>query len=211
MFYAINPHNRCEGYVHATTGRRIAAKRTTTGGSRLGAVLFGGTATVGGSVAGRQQPGLASEVESYGHYAWFPFGPDSWGRSKSPFDSRDGDSRWMAQPEDDGGVRCLVANVGTEPPNRNAGFGLHLGRLGKLDAVTIDARTVQTQRTTSLAMLFVGLYVDKNDDGEFFAWEAEGDGDADSWIGIGGDEEGITPFGASGESIIDDDTTFWLC
>lgn len=171
-----------------------------------GTVLFGGTALVGNSVAEESQDTLKSKIESHGHYAWFPMGPDSWGRSSTPFDMQEGESRWLAQPNSDGGVRCLGKNLGTEPPNRNAGFDVHLGQLGEIKAVTVTARTLQTRRTTGPAVLFLGLYLDKDDNGEFFEWEAR-DG-TESFVGLGGDDEGLATFGASGEVTIDDDTVF---
>lgn len=173
-----------------------------------GAVLTGGTALVGRSAAQTNQTGLASKIESHGHYAWFPFGPDSWGRSGSPYDLQNGDGRWTASPESDGGVRCLVQSLGTEPPNRNAGFDVHLGQLGEIERVALRARTVQTERTTGPALMFAALYLDTNENGEFFEWETTNG--ADNWVGLGGDEEGIASYGASGEITIDGETTLGL-
>jgi hypothetical protein len=188
---------------HEGVSRRSVLR---SGAVAAGAVLASGTAIAGNSTAQEEQAGLASKIESHGHYAWFPFGPDSWGRSSSPYDLQNGDARWMAEPESDGAVRCLVRNLGTEPPNRNAGFDVHLGRLDNIETVTFRSKTVQTRRTTGPAQLFVGLYLDKNGNGEFFEWES-GDG-ADSWVGFGGDDEGLASYAASGEVTIDGDTTF---
>lgn len=85
---------------------------------------------------------------------------------------------------------------------------MHLGRLGAIETVTVTSRTLQTPRTTGPAVLVLGLYLDKNDDAEFFEWEASNG--TDSWVGFGGDEEGITTSGASGELTIDGDTVFVL-
>lgn len=171
-----------------------------------GAVLFGSPAVVG-RVEGRQAT-LASEIEAHGHYSWFPLGPESWGRSSRPYDLREGDSRWLAEPESDGGVRCLGENLGTEPPNRSTGFDVHLGRLAELEAVTVESRTLQTPRTTGPAVLFLALYFDRDENGDFFVWES--DGDAERFVGLGDDDEGVVLSGASGELTIDGDTTFTI-
>lgn len=173
-----------------------------------GAVLFGSPSVVGRSAAGATQATLASKIETHGHYSWFPLGPESWGRSSRPYDRREGDSRWLAEPESDGGVRCLGENFETEPPNRNAGFDVHLGRLGEIDAVTVESRTLQTPRTTGPARLFIALYFDRDEDGDFFEWES--DGDTERFAGLGEDDEGILVSGASGELTIDGDTTFTI-
>jgi hypothetical protein len=52
---------------------------------------------------------------------------------------------------------------------------VHLGRLGEIETVTVTSRTLQTPNTTGPAVLFVGLYLDKDENGEFFEWEATGD------------------------------------
>lgn len=158
---------------------------------------------------GATEPGgLPATIDAHGHYAWFPLGPDSWGRSATPYDMQDGESRWLAEPTDEGGVRVLVENLGTEPPNRNAGFDIHLGPLGEIATLTIDARTLQTANTTGPATLFLGLYLDADDDGEFFAWESA-DGE-EQFTGLGDDKEGITFYDASGTVEIDSETSFNL-
>ena len=158
---------------------------------------------------GATEPGgLPAMIDAHGHYAWFPLGPDSWGRSATPYDMQGEESRWLAQPTDEGGVRVLVESLGTEPPNRNVGFDIHLGPLGEVAALTIDARTLHTANTTGPATLFLGLYLDANDDGEFFAWESAGD--VEQFTGLSGDEEGIAFYGASGSVEIDTETSFSL-
>lgn len=200
-----------------TTENNISRRSVLRNGAvASGAVLFGATTVVGSSAAHDtrsqdnqdNQDTLASKIESHGHYAWFPLGPDSWGRSSSPYDMRDGDSRWLAQPNSDGGVRCLGRNLGTEPPNRNTGFDVHLGRLGEIEAVTVESRTLQTPRTTGPADLFIGLYLDVDDNGEFFEWEATDD--IENFVGLGEDDEGLLTTGASGELTIDGDTAFLI-
>jgi hypothetical protein len=151
---------------------------------------------------------VASMIESHGHYSWFPLGPASWGRSDDPYDMEQDESRWLAEPTDEGGVRILVANLGTEPPNRNAGFDVHLGPLGELETVTIDARTLQTPNTTGPAVLFIGLFLDRDDNGEFLTWETI-DG-VERPQGTGNDDEGIAFYGANGAVTIDGNTTFTL-
>jgi plastocyanin len=152
---------------------------------------------------------LRFKIAEEGHYAWFPLGPDSWARSAGPYDIQEGISRWLGQPTDTGGVRLLAENIGTEPPNRNTGFDLRLGSLADIKTITLESRTVQT-RSGSTAELFVGLFLDKNDNGEFFAWGEQVDGVESALPGIAGDEEGIIFIDTDGESTIDDSTTFEL-
>lgn len=188
-----------------------------TGAVATGAAVFGGAIATGQSdnedderqETSEREPGLVSNIEAHGHYAWFPLGPESWARSSSPVDMQEGDSRWLVQPVSDGsGVRCLGENLATEPPNRNAGFDVHLGRLGAIDEVSITSRTIQTPRTTGPALLFLGLYLDTDDNDEFFEWETANG--IESFVGLGGDEEGLATFGASGEVTVDSDTAFAL-
>ncbi|NHN61221.1 MULTISPECIES: hypothetical protein [Halorussus] len=114
----------------------------------------------------------------------------------------------MAEPQSDGSVRCLAQNLGTEPPNRNTGFDVHLGRLGTIETVTVTSRTLQTPRWGP-AELFFGLYLDKDDSGEFGNWESNDDG-TESALGSDTDEEGLLSSPASGEVTIDGDTVFGL-
>lgn len=182
-----------------------------TGAFAAGGVVLGGFGLSRGQADAAADPdrrggALASAVAGHGHYAWFPGGPDSWGRSAAPFDVREAGSRWAAQPTDGGGVRCLVEDL---PADRNAGFDVHLGPVGDVAAVNVVSRTVETQRTAGPATLFVGLYLDADGDGEFFEWESA-DGARDDWVGLGGDDEGLQASGADGELTIDDDTEFAL-
>lgn len=149
--------------------------------------------------------GLAADVASHGHYAYFPLGPDSWGRARRPFDRRSGGARWAAGPAPGGAVRCLVEDV---PEGGNAGFDLHLGPLGNVHEVTVDARTVSTASGSSAA-LFLGLYLDVDGDGDFFAWTDAG-GTAEAWEGFGPDGEGAAFPAVDGPIAVDDDTEFGL-
>jgi hypothetical protein len=169
----------------------------------LGVAAVGGTASAGTAAA---RGNLVSKINSHGHYAWFPLGPDSWARSKNPFDTRRDEFRWMARPGAGGSVRCLVRNL---PASRNAGFDVHVGRLGDIREVTIDAETVRTTRPGGTAELFVGLYLDADDDGDFFAWN-DGRGNTDTWAGFGKDSEGATFPTADGEITLDGSTEFQL-
>jgi len=183
--------------------------------SGAGVALVGGS-IVSGTSAAKLVPGptysrgnLVSKVNRDGHYAWFPLGPSNWGRQKHPYDVRKDDSRWMATPAPGGAIKVRVENVGASgPPNRNAGFDVHLGPLGDLESVTVTSRTVQTQ-AGSEALLFVGLYLDVNDNGEFFTWENV-DGTTERFGGVAGDEEGLTITNAGGGFRIDADTQFGL-
>lgn len=184
-----------------------------------GGVIFGGATAVAAhsddeddeeqAVNEDRETDLASTIENHGHYAWFPKGPETWGRSADPYEMQDGESRWLAQPQSDGSVRCLGENLGTEPPNRSTGFDVHLGPLGTIETVTVASRTLQTPRTTGPAALFLGLYLDKDNNGEFFTWEANDDG-TESAQGPGNDDEGLLFSAASGEVTIDGDTAFQM-
>lgn len=50
---------------------------------------------------------------------------------------------------------------------------MHIGRLGEIEEATITVETVRTQRETGHAVLFVGLYLDEDDDSEFSVFRAE--------------------------------------
>lgn len=169
----------------------------------FGVAVVGGTLPTGTAVA---RGNLVSKINSRGHYAYFPLGPSSWARQNHPFDRRQGGFRWMAKPDAGGSVRCLVRNL---PAFRNAGFDVHAGRLGDIQEVTIDAETVRTSRSGGSVVLFVGLYLDAGDDGDFFAWN-DGRGDIDTWDGFGDDSEGAIFPTADGQTTIDGDTEFQL-
>lgn len=188
-----------------TVSRRSVLR---TSAAAAGVLSIGTPALLGQAAADTQAATLQSKIENHGHYAWFPKGPETWGRSASPFDIQDGESQWLAQPDSEGRVRCLGKNLGTEPPNRNAGFDIHLGRLSEIETVTVTAHTLQTARTTGPALLFIGLYLDQDKNGEFFTWEA-GDG-MERFAGVGGDDEGVVSFGANGTVTISSDTVFTI-
>lgn len=169
--------------------------------------LVGGSALVGGVTA--SQGSLVSKVASNGHYAWFPLGPDSWGRSQNPIDkeqdvdNQDKDARWLAEPAAGGGIRCRVENLPT--PFRNAGFDVHLGSLGSVKELTVESTTQQTTQDSGTGTVIGALYFDVNDNGEFFAWE-DAQGNTESWVGFGGDTERGLTRPATGRFTIDDDT-----
>jgi hypothetical protein len=192
--------------THERTTRRRLLR---TGIVAAGATTFGVPAVAGGqSTTQRQQDGLAAKVENDGHYSWFPLERETWGRSDAPYDMEKGESRWLAEPEPDGGVRCLGRHLGTDTSSGNTGFDLHLGALGDVETITVTSRTLRTSRDSPVARLFVGLYLDKDDNDDFFEWEA-GDG-ADSFVGFGDDDEGIVVREANEEFTIDGDTSFNL-
>jgi hypothetical protein len=184
-----------------------------TGVLATGVALFAGATVAGGQSSDESQGGdeddtergLAARIESYGHYAWFPMGPDTWGRSSTPVDAQADGGRWMVQPTADGAVRTVVEDL---PADRNAGFDLHLGRLGAIDEVTVTSEAVRTTRGTSPTVLLLGLYLDQNDDDDFFEWET--DGGADQWVGFGGDDEGVLFSAAGGAVTVGDDTEFFV-
>jgi hypothetical protein len=171
------------------------------------AAIVGGAGLVGRSGArpGRGGGNLVSAVASHGHYAAFPKGPATWKRSTNPYSGQDDDARWLAEPASGGSIRCLVENV---PSQRNAGVDVHVGPLGEVESVTVDAGTVQTADGES-ASYFLGLYLDVDDDGEFFAW-TDDKGNTDVWDGFGADAEGVVFPSADGPYTVDDDTAFVL-
>lgn len=186
----------------------------------LGAAAVGGTVLTGTAAADSD---LVSKIDSSGHYAYFPLeAPDSWARQEDPFniysfvwedapqehplDNLQKACHWMTMPHDDDSVRCLLTNL---PANRNAGFDVHVGRLGDIQEVTIDAETVRTNQSGDAAVLFVGLYLDADDNGDFFAWN-DGRENTERWDGFGGDSEGAIFPTADGEIAIDGDTGFQL-
>lgn len=186
-----------------STNRRTVLK--TIGAGVAAGTTISGTATARGN--------LVSKINRDGHWAYFPKGFPKWGRQKHPYDYREGASRWLAEPAAGGSVRALVNNIGGEgfEPNRNAGFDVHMGPLGDLDTITIESETVRTQADEE-ALLFVGLYLDKNGDGSFLNWTGER-GNIEAFAGLGdgdGDEEGLYSIVAGGKSTIDNDTTFGL-
>jgi hypothetical protein len=115
-------------------------------------------------------------------------------------------SRWLAQPTDDGGIRILVKDIDTlEGEYLAAGFDLHLGRLGDVTRIEIRSESVRSGRYNP--SLVVGLFLDEDENGEFFVWE-EGDGDRDEWVKFGGDEEAVvTTELPPGEPVVVDDET----
>lgn len=183
------------------TNRRTVLK--TLGAGLVGGPILSGSASARGNVV--------SQINRDGHWAWFPLEQEHWGRQKHPYDFRLGDSRWMADPAPGGAVRALAKNITTPNtfPNRNTGFDIHMWPLGDIDTISITARTVRTVKGDT-ATLFLGLYLDKNDNGEFFHWERE-QGDRESAKpGPGGDDEGITFIDADGTFTITDDTEFFV-
>lgn len=181
------------------TDRRTALK--TLGAGVLCGGLLPGTATARGNVV--------SKVNRAGHYAYFPLRPKYWGRQKHPYDVREGDSRWRAEPAAGGGIQCLVENVEfPDIPNRNAGFDVHMGPLGDLDEIAIDSETVRTQ-AGSEALLFIGLYLDVDANGEFGAW-TDRRGNKERFAGLRGDEEGLLAIPAGETFTIDESTSFDL-
>lgn len=149
---------------------------------------------------------LHPRITDHGHYSWFALNEAKWGRQSSPYDIEDGSSRWLAEPTDDGGVRIMVRDIDYYPyVYQNAGFDVHLGRLGDIEEITVVSEEVQSGSLQS--RLLVALFLDEDDDGEFFTWEKRDD-DRDSWVGLNGDEEAILPTDSKlGEPLVIDDET----
>lgn len=174
----------------------------------LGAAAVGGTVLTGTAAA---RGNVVSKINNNGHWAWFPLGQEKWGRQKHPYDFREGESRWIAEPASGGAVRTLAKNIGGPEffPDRNTGFDIHMGQLGDLGAITVKSRTVRTQ-VGSEALLFIGLYLDENKNGEFFHWEKDKGDRESAKPGTGGDEEGLLTIDAGGAFTISEDTPFYL-
>lgn len=150
---------------------------------------------------------LHPRIADHGHYSWFALNEANWGRQSSPYDLEDGSSRWLAEPTDDGGIRILVRNIDYYPYfSQNAGFDVHLGRLGDIEEITVVSEELQSGALES--KLGVALFLDEDDDGDFFVWE-DIEGDRDRWVGMNDDEEALlTPKKVGEPVVIDDDTGF---
>lgn len=154
--------------------------------------------------------GLHTKITDHGHYTWFALTESTWARQGSPYDRTDGDSRWMAVPTREGGIRTLVKGIDYRPDvYQSSGFDLHLGPLGEISEIRIHSEEVQSGPLP--AQLIVALYLDEDENGEFFVWEESDDG-SDRWAGYGGDEMGsVASYLYVGETVrIDDETTFGM-
>lgn len=155
----------------------------------------------------REAASLAARIAADGHFAWFARSAGHWGRQREPFDRRVDCSRWVTEPTAAGGLRVFVQGIDVDVTPQSAGFDLHLGRLGDVDAVRIDSRIVRAGRySTELAL---ALYLDEDENGEFFEWTTTGDG-ADRWDGFGGDEEAANTVPITETVVVDDDFNFRL-
>lgn len=182
--------------VHSNLSRRTVLKA---GLVASGTVLGAGSAL---TATGRRQGNVVGKVASDGHYAWFPLGFSSWGRSQNPFEGGQDDSRWLAEPASGGGIRCLVENLPTA--FRNAGFDIHLGALGSIEEVTVESRTLQSNWGNT-GVVVGALYFDVDDDGEFFEWK-DVKGNTEKPTGFGEDTERGLGIPATGSFTIDDET-----
>lgn len=175
--------------------RRTFIEATTI--SVLGAGLAGCTGPGNGEGTGTEENAVVDAIAETGYYSWFVEGGNGF-RSTEPFDYEEGNARWVAEPTSDGAVRCRVKNV----EKGTAGFELAVGTLGELDAVTIRSRSEAD------AKLFYALYLDKDDDGEFYKWKDEGT--RMSFVDYGNDLEGVGSFPAGETFAIEDDTELSL-
>lgn len=144
--------------------------------------------------------GLADDVTGWNFY---PSDPALWTQSSEPFDYTEDGARWLAEPTEDRSIRCRIEE---DVPTANAGFYLDAGPIGELDAVNIDAETVESAGDD--AMLAVALYFDVDKDGNYFAWESH-EGPMERFVDLGGDVEGLA-FGieAGSDITIDDSVEF---
>lgn len=129
------------------------------------------------------------------YYSWFVEGGKGFRSTRSfVYDPKKNNKLWRAQPTADGGVRCRIENAG----NGTAGFELSIGPLGEIDSVTVRSRSNRD------AKVFYALYLDKNDDGEFYKWEKTG-ANRQRFTGYGKDKEAVNSSPAGKDITIDDD------
>lgn len=151
---------------------------------------------------------LESRISERGHYMWFALGEGTWGRRRSPYDIQESCSRWMAEPTANGGIRCFVNDINVDPmAAESAGFDLHLGPLEDIEEIRIPNEVIQSGQFN--AQLAVALFLDEDEDGEFFVW-GDSNGERERWKGFGGDEEAGKTLFAGETVVIDDDTQFRL-
>lgn len=172
--------------------RRSALKAATV--TVLGTGLAGCMGQGNGSDQGPSPKQIIENSED-NYYSWFVEGEKGF-RSTRPFvyNPQKNDNLWRAQPTSDGGVRCRIENAGSG----TAGFELSIGPLGEINSVTIQSRSGGD------AKVFYALYLDKNDDGEFYKWKKTGD-IRQRFTGYGKDKEAVSSFPAGKEITIDDD------
>lgn len=149
---------------------------------------------------------LVSRIESDGHYATFPDDATLWQRSDIPFDIRkfEGGGRWMVEPTADGAVRMRVEN---DVPTGNVGFDLDVGRLGDVEEFTIDAETVRTTEGDE-ATLWVGVYFDAGDTGDYFEWQRIND-ETEAFAGFGDDTECLQALPVDPDGVTLDAASEW--
>lgn len=164
-------------------------------------VLEAATVTViGAGLAGCMGPGssasdypgpspeeMINNSES-NYYSWFVEGGTGF-RKTGPFLFKQNENKWMARATEDGGIRCLIENAGSG----TAGFELSVGPLGEIDPLTIRSRS------DGDAKVFYALYLDKDDNGEFYKWKDEGE-NRQRFTGYGKDKEAVGS-APSGEEI----------
>lgn len=171
--------------------------------------------TVGGSiVAGSSLTGLTAardddlvaRIDSDGHYAAFPDDARLWQRSENSIDLREflGTERWLVEPTAEGAVRMQVEN---DVPLGNVGFDITVGRLGDIEAFTIDAETVETAEGEE-ATLWVAVYFDAGGTGDFFEW-APIDDATEYFAGFGDDTECLQAIPVNPEGVTIDTEFEW--
>lgn len=133
----------------------------------------------------------------------FPDEPALWQRSQDPYDVREGDGRWLAEPTAGGSIRCRVENDGDE--TGNAGFYVGIGEIGSVRSITIDSESVRSEG--DVATLGAALYFDVTGDGDYFEWQRS-DGSTERFVDLGGDVEGVTTVPSDEPFTIDDEVGF---
>lgn len=154
--------------------------------------------------SGQRAGGSYSLAEEVDYWAWYPEDPALWSRSEAPYDFEHDGGRWLAEPMDDGSIRCRVEN---DSPPGNAGFYFDFGFIDEIGSVTIKSETVRSD-SDSAQTLLAAMYLDVTGDGTYFEWEA--DEGRERFVGLGGDAELLRTFPAGGEFTIDHDTALDL-
>ena len=172
-----------------------------TGAVVAGAGFVGGT--VSGSALGRGN--LVSKINSRGYYSWWeeniaetlPDMPAAF-RQNNPVDL-EGDQfkaaeggRMVSKPTRGGGISLVVEDRGWGLP----GFEYHIGQIGDVDSITVDAQG------EGEAQLIAGPFIDVAGDGDYFEWGKTDQtrGNTEEFFGFGVDVETfwfLTPDGGT--------------
>ena len=153
---------------------------------------------------------LSSRIASRGYYSWWeeniaetlPEMPAAF-RQHNPVDlegdefKATDDGRMVSKPTRGGGVSLVVEDRGWGLP----GFEYHIGQIGDVDSITVDAEG------DGDAQLIAGPFIDVAGDGDYFEWgnTDRTRGNTEEFFGFGEDVETFSPLKSDGGTI-DEDT-----